>query len=859
MRSTPPNPFRLLSFTSVVVTSLFAVAPCLVAGCQAPTPTPPVDVDAGCPTPHDALDGGVDDGDAGVPPVDAGSHFDGGTTVGHEHCGVIAEDTTWQADAVHHVRCDVRVAPGATLHVEGGAEVRFAPYTTLRIDGRFDDPGVLQLSGGAPVLMHSTEQEPFAGLRILPHGQANVIDLRLHHAGAEDAAIVVEGRLQMSGSTIEHNATDGIVLRHGGDLDLSDTSVGHNGGVGLRLESGGHVTGAIDNVDLHNNAGVPVVVDGDLVETLAPSSAFVDNSDDRIVVTGNVQTVTTWHALEAPYFAPNGLSVHLGGELTLADGVEVQFGVNKSLWLGQSYSNDGSLHAEGGALGIEFTVDADQPQQRWGGIVDHNILGGSIDLERTTLHRAGAVGATEAALTLNGNGARLTEVVVEESGGHGVIASGAVSMHTCEVRGSASDGVRVLDDELVEIVHTQFVDNGARPLVIPAGSVGALGDSNTYAGNGVSAIRVVGGHLLDDTTWHAQGVLLELVTPLVVGGPASPTLTLAAGVHLDISPGLRAGLSQPAAFRVDGTREHPVVLQASDRHALSSTFSGLLDLGPRLDTSSSWMHHVEHDALVSDDPFLFLNVFGSLALSDVAIAHRDTTHPGAAIVVNHGEVSLQNVDVQRYAIGVHVPGEGRVVDATGLSFAGVDVPFRVTADSVAAILDGDASFGVGDAQTLDVLGGALTESASWSASDWTVRLTGLLEVGGAQGVDLYLGAGFRLDVGGYSRLNVGTFAPGRLLVDGTASDRVVLSSTDTAWGGIRLLEHSDGSYLNYATIHNAGAQIPSAAVVLQDTDANLGNVIVSDSRGVGLFARGHTGTLTNMSYSNNAGVNEDIQ
>jgi hypothetical protein len=80
-----------------------------------------------------------------------------GTT--HEQ-GAIDVDETWGcADSPHIVNGIVDVAPGATLAIEAGAEVRLMPSTSVDVDP--DARVVIDATAGAPVLF--TSDNEFAG------------------------------------------------------------------------------------------------------------------------------------------------------------------------------------------------------------------------------------------------------------------------------------------------------------------------------------------------------------------------------------------------------------------------------------------------------------------------------------------------------------------------------------------------------------------------------------------------------------------------------------------------------------------------------------------------------------------------
>jgi hypothetical protein len=80
-----------------------------------------------------------------------------GTT--HEQ-GTVDVDETWQcADSPHIVNGIVDIAPGATVSIEAGAEVRLLPSSSVDVD--VDARVVIDATAGAPVLF--TSDNEFAG------------------------------------------------------------------------------------------------------------------------------------------------------------------------------------------------------------------------------------------------------------------------------------------------------------------------------------------------------------------------------------------------------------------------------------------------------------------------------------------------------------------------------------------------------------------------------------------------------------------------------------------------------------------------------------------------------------------------
>jgi len=114
-----------------------------------------------------------------------------------------------------------------------------------------------------------------------------------------------------------------------------------------------------------------------------------------------------------------------------------------------------------------------------------------------------------------------------------------------------------------------------------------------------------------------------------------------------------------------------------------------------------------------------------------------------------------------------------------------------------------------------VTGGAVTQTATWSAQRTPVLVDGDVTVGGANDPTLTLAAGLTLHFSKSAGLHVGETSAGALVVAGTPESRVELAAATPAdgWHGVVFGEHADPrSAVNYATLRGAAEAAVTIAV-----------------------------------------------
>jgi hypothetical protein len=197
---------------------------------------------------------------------------------------------------------------------------------------------------------------------------------------------------------------------------------------------------------------------------------------------------------------------------------------------------------------------------------------------------------------------------------------------------------------------------------------------------------------------------------------------------------------------------------------------------------------------------------------------------------------IPTAPTQQYAISVYAP-----------SFVGID--------STNAF-NGNA--------TVQILGGTLSTNTSWKNIGTTLAVTDDLNVGGTTAPTLTLAAGSTLKFANDTGITIGYNDPGKLVVAGTATSPVTLTSLAASpgpgdWSGITVW-YASSATISYATISYAGAGGGDGAVsVVSDNDTlaiQNSTVAYSGTYGIGIPC-GSTATVTNTgnTFTSNASGN----
>lgn len=265
----------------------------------------------------------------------------------------------------------------------------------------------------------------------------------------------------------------------------------------------------------------------------------------------DVREDTLFRKACSPYRIGAALVISQGATLTIEPGVEVLLGGDAAIQIGQPGS-PGGLVAEGTAAEpIRFAHFAEGPSEepRWNGMrFDTDVLP-----------------------------SRLQDVVLEacssddEACVSGRRLDGQVALSRVTVR-DAAIGIRVDDSPLGSMSGLVFEGDVAIPLDIHANRIGAITEVFSYPAGATNRVFFQSGRsaITTSATWLDQGIPWRTPEAMYVEGPMGwmegdpiPTLTLEAGVVLELPPGgkLQIGDDRPGGLVVQGTAMAPVHLR----------------------------------------------------------------------------------------------------------------------------------------------------------------------------------------------------------------------------------------------------------------------------------------------------------
>jgi hypothetical protein len=409
---------------------------------------------------------------------------------------------------------------GATLTLEAGAKLEFAPGTRLTVG--YYEAAKLVVKGTAadPVTFTTPSKDKVSGLwkgvflREKADGSA-IEGLVLDRAGGDDEpALLVEARdVTISGSTVRGARGIGIDITGEGSAELTGNTFDHTGPIALRVTPAGIGGVGADNA-------FPV---GSLVQ----------------VQPGAIAKSTQWAALNTPWLVAGQIQINgtpaERATVTLGEGAELRFAPEASLDVG--YYAEAALIAEGSeAKPILFKGNERNEAGAWGGL---RIFGKAEARFEHVRFMHGGRQEAEGTLLVEG-AARVTLHEVDFLGNLvGVVVQGT------EARFEVFDATRF---EVTPVA-----------MRAPARYLAAFGERNEYIGE--PRIIAEADKLEADTTWKPQpGARIELEGLLQISGSR---LVIDPGFSMYVADGIevQVGYYENAGLELRGTADAPITVQ----------------------------------------------------------------------------------------------------------------------------------------------------------------------------------------------------------------------------------------------------------------------------------------------------------
>ena len=266
--------------------------------------------------------------------------------------GVISSDSTLTLSASPYVvSYSLQIAPGATLTIEQGVEIRFNDYVTLVVYGTLNAQGAVFTTN-----VSSPEPGRWSGIRIgdgnntghasltncevryyqecyVENGQLSLINSSFLDAAEHGLRVYANGTLQMSGGNVissSQNASsygNGIIAHESATVILSGVTI-------QNFRQGVNAYKATLNLaDITvKGAGFPVYFEGTNTLTMSGNNDLESNTYKAVTINFS-ELNETMHlpAISYPYFFNQGFSVNETGKLTIAPNNVLKFNDYTSL------------------------------------------------------------------------------------------------------------------------------------------------------------------------------------------------------------------------------------------------------------------------------------------------------------------------------------------------------------------------------------------------------------------------------------------------------------------------------------------------------------------------------------------------
>lgn len=734
--------------------------------------------------------------------------------------GTIDSSRTWSlANSPYEITSNIEVAAGVTLVIEPGVEIRVARYANFAVSGVLIANGTAEAS----ILWRGTTDSAgwWQGIQL-----NDGADGAFNHCRIENAGYASQAALEKLGD---------------GNLTIQNSAIANNSAIGLWINTSTAAVTSSGNQFLNNATGVRLSIGASFNDD---ASVFSENTLDVQMDGGNIANEVTLN-IHSNY------SIFCAGSITIQPTGIINILPDTTLKMAR-YSRlivDGELNALGSASDpIHFTHWQDDTV---GGDANHDgsaSAPGSSWWQGILVRDAGSAEMTHCSVRYSGYSS--SPGIYKTGTGSLVFNNGICTNH-------AGDGIIILNSSApVEILDSTFTNNGGAGMRLqnsPAVITDCRFDQNSghglvqtpddivdfsenyFTSNAAGSVLILAGEMSVNRHWtHGLGDD-EFAIDL------SGNLTVAAGVPLEVDPGIIVRVARYALLKVDGdltaigSSEEPIQFIGS--LANKNHWQGLrLSDG----ATGNLVFCVIKDAGYSNNAALQKLGSGDLTLQNCTL--RDSGNNGlyvqssAATLNDSNNQYINNGTGVRLAIGVSLDDPGPLFQDNGLD----------------VLLEG------GDIES-DVVWSLDPAYSIFYSANVTVK----------PNASLTLGAGTVIKVARYSRL----FVDGTLIAGGSAEAPIFWThweddtvggdanrdGSDSApeaswWQGISVRDNADAS-LDYCHIRYGGY---SSTPGLVKTGAGLlmfnnGSCSFGSNDGLSISNLSDPAEITNSSFNQNAG------
>ncbi len=700
--------------------------------------------------------------------------------------GTIDTDTLLTALASPHVvTADVRVESGATLTIEPGAVLMFAPNSNLRIDVGVASAGALVADGGEPGIGDQVVFTRFQGVgAAAPSGQYRGLRFGSNNMSATTA--LRNAVVEFAGRRNTATEQGAIELLSSSAPSIHDSTIRESMNYGLYAQAGAGSENVnwFDRNQLTVNGRAPISMGSDDVSTLGANLDLVGNGQDRVYVRGSTvrRPNSDWTNYGVPFYLSAGLVVRGGSTMSVEPGTEMRFASGRLLHVstGGSSGENGTFVGSGTPQApIRMLADAGP----WNGIhFDDNLQAGTV---LRNVRVEGFSGSVNGGLRVDpGQRVAIVESCLlqsSESGSVGVFLSGAAGVSSFENN--------VVDTESLSVDAAM------------SGFSDVLKTSSVYE----APLRVRGS--------SASGVDMVWSKPVAADGSTQAirpsgnltvnngSLTVAAGNRIEMPLNGQLAMTN-SQLLVDGTASEPVTFEPVSGVAY---WHGIRLRGPGT-PGASRISYADLEAAGSDP---------ALGASTQRAAFAVEANGGAPATpaISNTTITNSNGYGMTFANGTHCDGACDDNTIAGSRFSAL----RMFANFVGRFGSGNVFAGNNTSGTFGhegiwVAGDVIDTSATWPANDVPYVVQGDVELRQSYPLDpipvLSIDPGAELRFASDRRLRVGEGNEGVLEARGTADDPITFTSIDTAspvfWRGIDFNQGSDGSILDHVVVSYGG-------------------------------------------------------
>jgi hypothetical protein len=802
-----------------------------------------------------------------------------------EWCGLLPDDTVWEAGFIHRVTCDVTVSGngGPVLTIQPGAVVHFDDASQLRIG----PAGAGTIIADGATFRHSNRVTPgtWSGIEIGPNADGAAVS-SISNSTFEDVsgtALLIDD-VEVALDNVSITGTNGPAITLEGDavLEMTDSVLQNNLGPGIESEPGARlaVDGFADNV-ITANTGEPILISAASIGELDNNNTYSGNSIPFIgLLAGTITTSETMALLDADYRVDGNITVQGGGApvLTIADGVLVEFSANTSLAAGLTAR--GAIDIAGAGFGVTFrgtqAVEGHWNSLRYGSEATASTItnltvsdGGGEGFGNVRIEGDATLPEDERVLfTIDG----LDSSFSDEDGLYARRVK--LDLQNSTFEDNLGDGFALLDltfNESNVAGNTSQNNAGSGVRVSPELVELLLG--NTYSGN-TFPLQVVAGTVPRSATWQPLAEDYYITGEVRVEDVDAPILTLDPGatLYFESQGQLLVGVGDQGSLLSLGTAALPVTMDPITEYQGNPSARGSYDgvvLGANQRQSLFEHTIIRYAGRQGTQGALYITGVhpNFVELDNVTLqfsgSHGLVVENGAQVYVHDSEF-LDNDDIGVFLIddrsfadlGVTPPSfTNNLIDGSGLDpiNLGITDTSELAADNVITA-NNNIVQATQDAR-IAVTASDMTRSTTWFDFGIPYALDGSVEVGAPSRPVWTIEAGVevRMTPGEDIEILVGrNEQPAGILIQGTPAEPVLFTSAAATplrgdWAKLELGENCDAENqlcrIDHAIIEYGGSQSDEGAlsVVFREYPVNdtapviIQNTIVRESASNGLM------------------------